>query len=64
MNKTLEIGKNYAAIFGYGDDCQMIYRGGSMWECRKGDMMKTVESAAAVAKAAEYINRPAVRMGM
>ena len=66
MSKTLETGRDYAAIFGLdtGNGAKMIYRGGNTWEMHNeaGESM-TVEAPEATANATEYVNRPSVTMG-
>ena len=56
--KTLEIGKDYAGIFGIPAGCKMIYNGGNSWTGVKPDGSKKVmESEKQTIAATEYINR-------
>ena len=56
--KTLEIGKDYAGIFGIPAGCKMIYNGGNSWTGVKPDgSEKMMESEKQTKAAIEYINR-------
>jgi hypothetical protein len=63
-SKTLEIGKNYAEIFGAPDGCEMIYNGGDSWTQTAPGRSQTVNSPAATKAANEYINRQSTSMGI
>jgi hypothetical protein len=54
--KELEIGKDYAAIFGYGDDKKLIYDGGNKWIARTADKEQRVENEKMTQNALSYIN--------
>jgi len=66
MNKALEIGTDYATMFGLDakGGAKMIYRGGDSWEMHneRGETM-TADMPEATANAIETINRPSITMG-
>lgn len=65
-SKQLEIGKDYGAIFGLdaSKGSTLVYLGGDKWQATKPGATKELTSPGTTAKAVEYINRPAIRMGM
>ena len=63
MNKTLEVGKNYADIFGLSDGKEMIYNGGVSWTAKDGDRQMTMDSQETTNNAIDYVNKPSKSMG-
>jgi hypothetical protein len=65
--KYLEIGVNYASIFGLDADKanKMIYNGGMSWTAINGltNASKTLDSQKTTECAINYINRPSISMG-
>ncbi len=61
---TLEIGKDYATIFGVEEQGSMIFNGGISWILTKldGSSME-MDSEEMTEDAIKYINRPTVKMG-
>jgi hypothetical protein len=56
--RTLEVGHNYAEVFGLDIKKQaMIYNGGISWTAKEGDREMTMDSQKTTDNALEYINR-------
>jgi hypothetical protein len=67
MKKDLEIGTDYAAIAGYsGTGNKIIYKGNDTFELfdAKTGNTREITSKAQADKFREYINQPAVHMGL
>ena len=64
QTKQLEIGRDYAGIFGVSAPAKMLYLGGIKWRAEKPGASREMDSQAATDKALAYINQPAVHMGM
>jgi len=66
MNKQLEIGHDYASIFGLDPEDKgqhMIYNGGNKWLAQQPGSEREIESEKTTALALAYINQPSVSIG-